>query len=299
VFLQFDGTTNEKNEHRGVANLFDVKTAAIENIANAGMLTTLQSTLINGTNNDAVGAIVDFAIRNIDKIRNIVFQPIMFAGRDADINDDDRYRRRYTLAQLAYDLQAQLRPDWEPLRDWFPTAAWSSISRLMELMQPETAERGPVSPEAHPNWMVASALVVNRRTKEWAPVTSFFDFEQFMRDAQVIRDSARGKTATALQLKLSTIRNFNVRKAPRGFRQSDLATLMQECFSRIEAPSENQARIEPCNDGWALLIVNGMWFQDLFNYDIEAAQIAAIPVATQLGANSGASHPPIPIESIH
>jgi len=283
VFLQVDGTTNEKNEHRGVANLFDVKTAAIENIANAGMLTTLQSTVINGLNNDGVGAIVDFAIKNIDKIRNIVFQPLMFAGRDADVNDDDRYRRRYTLAHLAYDLQAQLSPDWEPLRDWFPTAAWSSISRLMELMQPETAERGPVSPEAHPNWMVASALVVNRRTKEWAPVTSFFDFERFMGDAQVIRDSARGKTATALQLKLSALRNFNVRKAPPGFRPSDLTSLMQECFSRMEASSATQASIEPANGSWALLIVNGMWFQDLFNYDIEAAQIAAIPVATELG----------------
>ncbi len=36
AYLQFDGVTNEKNQHRGVGNLFDVKLQAIENMAKAG-----------------------------------------------------------------------------------------------------------------------------------------------------------------------------------------------------------------------------------------------------------------------
>ena len=36
VYLQFDGVSEEKNAHRGVGNLFDVKQQAIENlVANA------------------------------------------------------------------------------------------------------------------------------------------------------------------------------------------------------------------------------------------------------------------------
>src|SRR5262249_54034108 len=33
TYLQFDGTTNEMNQHRGVGNLFDIKFGAIENMA--------------------------------------------------------------------------------------------------------------------------------------------------------------------------------------------------------------------------------------------------------------------------
>jgi 7,8-dihydro-6-hydroxymethylpterin dimethyltransferase len=277
VFLQFDGTTPEKNAHRGVANLLDVKIAAIENIAKAGMLTTLQSTVINGVNDDAVGDIVEFAVKNIDKIRNVVFQPISFAGRDANVDDEDRYRRRYTTAQLASDLQTQLSPDWQPLRDWFPIAAWSAISRVLELMQPESAEWGPVSPETHPNWMVASSLIVNRKTKAWAPITSFFDFERFMADAQLIRDSARGRMGTAVQVRLAALRNFDLRKAPRGFGLNDMSALTRECFSRMEAYTQSE------RSEWALLNVFGMWFQDLFNYDVHAAQSSGTPVATEEG----------------
>jgi uncharacterized radical SAM superfamily Fe-S cluster-containing enzyme len=35
VYLQFDGVSEEKNKHRGVGNLFDVKLRAIENLAAA------------------------------------------------------------------------------------------------------------------------------------------------------------------------------------------------------------------------------------------------------------------------
>ena len=63
AYLQFDGTTNEKNQHRGVGNLFDVKLQAIENTAKVGMKTTLVTTMVNTINNDTLGPIVDFAMQ--------------------------------------------------------------------------------------------------------------------------------------------------------------------------------------------------------------------------------------------
>src|SRR5216683_7414835 len=44
VYLQFDGTTEAKNSHRGIGNNMDVKRSALDNIAAAGMKTTLQVT---------------------------------------------------------------------------------------------------------------------------------------------------------------------------------------------------------------------------------------------------------------
>src|SRR5262249_26490313 len=77
---------------------------------------------------------------------------------------------------------------------------------------------------------------------------------------------------------------------PEGFRATDLGVLMQDCFSRMEAQSLSQARKQPSAGDWSLLIVNGMWFQDLFNYDIEAGEISSVPVATELGEISFAAY---------
>jgi len=104
VFLQIDGMTEEKNAHRGIANYLDVKLKAIENIAAAGMRVTLQVTVINGVNDDALGPIVEFAAKNSERIFGVVFQPIMFSGRDEEIDDETRYRKWYIISQLASDL---------------------------------------------------------------------------------------------------------------------------------------------------------------------------------------------------
>src|SRR3989441_5065565 len=61
AYLQFDGVGNEKNAHRKIGNLFDVKLRAIEELHAAGIDVILVVTVINGVNNDQVGKIVEFA----------------------------------------------------------------------------------------------------------------------------------------------------------------------------------------------------------------------------------------------
>src|SRR5256886_27611 len=95
VYLQFDGTTEAKNSHRGIGNNMDVKRSALENIAAAGMKTTLQVTVVNRLNDDGLGDIVRFVAEHIDKIHGVIFQPLMFCGRDEDVSADERYTKRY------------------------------------------------------------------------------------------------------------------------------------------------------------------------------------------------------------
>jgi uncharacterized radical SAM superfamily Fe-S cluster-containing enzyme len=82
VYLQFDGVTEEKNGHRGIGNYMEVKRRALDNIAAAGMKTTLQVTVENRLNNDGVGDIIRFVADHIEKIHGIIFQPVMVLRPD-------------------------------------------------------------------------------------------------------------------------------------------------------------------------------------------------------------------------
>jgi tetraether lipid synthase len=283
VYLQFDGASEEKNRHRGVGNLLEVKLRALENIAHAGMRAILQSTVINTVNNDGVGSIAEFAIRNIDKVHGVAFQPLMFAGRDQNVSPQVRARLRYPLTQLAKDLRLQCARDWEPMRDWFPVSYCDGISRFIDAMDGVNAGEGSLSFDDHPNWSMSSLLLVNRQTKEWLPLSSFFDIEQFIRDLDVISDSGRGMLFSAPQLRLAFLRNFNWQKAPRGLSPSDLIPLFRQASARYSSGDSDWANKAYDEDRWALLILNGMWFQDLYNFDFQANQMRTAVVGYQQG----------------
>src|SRR3954453_19919942 len=221
AYLQFDGVTEEANAHRRVGNLFDVKLQAIENLYAAGIDVCLVVTIVNTVNDDQVGPIVKFALQNCDKISFVSFQPVAFTGRDEEISDEDRHARRYTLSHLAEDMRRQTGVT-DPLRDWFPLSASSVMSHVTDLLQGPGADWGSLNCGCHPDCGVGMGFMVSKKTKKWAPLSSFLNIEAVMRDAQVIADSARGRILTVAQTALSLLRNYNPMKAPEGFRLFDL-----------------------------------------------------------------------------
>lgn len=283
AYLQFDGTCEESNSHRGVGNLFDVKLQAIENMAKVGMKTTLVTTIVNGVNNQGIGSIVDFAARNVDKIQTIAFQPVSFTGRDEDVEDSTRYAQRYTLSQMTQDLKGQLSADWQPLRDWFPLSSYSAFTSVMDLLQGADASWGWSACNCHPNCGIFSLLVVNRRTREWTPLFKFFDYEQFIRDVAVITDTARGKALTGAQLALAILRNFKADLAPRGFPISQIVNLFKPSSARSDSDRNDRMKTRSNQDDWRVLCVEGMWFQDLWTYDFRRTEMCVIPYGTQEG----------------
>jgi 7,8-dihydro-6-hydroxymethylpterin dimethyltransferase len=283
VYLQFDGTTEQKNAHRHIGNSIEVKLKAIDNIAEAGMRTTLQVTVINGINNEGVGSIVDFAIRNIDKVNGVLFQPIMFAGRDEQVDEETRYERRYTLSHLVGDLQDQARFDWDPLRDWVPVSVYTAVSRIVDLLRGSDATQGAVSPDAHPDCCISSPLLVDRRTAQVVPLFSFFDAEQFARDATVITDSARGPLLTKVQLALAAARNIRPGELPSSVHAKDVVEIVRQGLSCLDSSRSDWHKVSRKDIKWTWITIQGMWFQDLFNYDSSNAQASATPVATPDG----------------
>jgi 7,8-dihydro-6-hydroxymethylpterin dimethyltransferase len=283
AYLQFDGVGEEANAHRKVQNLFDVKLRAIENLHAAGVDVVLVVTIVRTINDDQVGRIIKFAVENADKISFVSFQPVSFTGRDEDIDDQTRARQRYTLSHLAHDVKRQTGAT-EPLRDWFPLSAVGAMADVTDVLKGPGADWGTLKCGCHPDCGVGTALMVNKATKEWAPLPGFFDVERFFEDAADIADAARGPLLTKFQAALSLLRNYQPSRAPRGLRVKDIVKKFDKqsggaLGGRLNR-SENGNRKA---DEWLVMFIAGMWFQDLWTYDFRRTEMCIIPYGTQMG----------------
>jgi uncharacterized radical SAM superfamily Fe-S cluster-containing enzyme len=289
VYLQFDGIGNDANSHRQIGNLFDVKLRAIENLHEAGVEIILVVTLVNGVNNDQVGSIIRFAMDNPKKIAFIAFQPVSFTGRDEDITPERRLRQRYTLSHLANDVRSQVGIT-EPTRDWFPLSLMGSFADFADLVHGPGADWGQVSCGCHPNCGVGTALMINKETKEFAPVPQFLNIPGLVADMQKLTDTGRGKTYSNAMMGLALLKNYNPFGGPPSLTLFDIMKKFDKSFgltgksygkvSGDRTMADIQKRRQ---DPWNFLFVAGMWFQDLFNYDFRRTEMCIIPYATQLG----------------
>ncbi len=276
AYLQFDGVGNENHAHRKVGNLFDVKLRALQNLKAAGIDVTLVVTVVNTVNNHQVGPIVKFAIENIDKINAVSFQPVSFTGRDDEIPDEDRYRQRYTLSHLAYDLKDQLGIT-EPLRDWYPLSASSPFSDLKDQLDGVEAQFGSLKCGCHPNCGIGTMLLVNQNTLEVLPIPQLIDTDRLLDDLKVINDSSRSRFLTVAQVALSVLRNYRFEESPEGLG-------FWQTLKIIDGHNGGRMNLaERPRYDWRIMMVAGMWFQDLFNYDFRRTEMCIIPYATQMG----------------
>jgi uncharacterized radical SAM superfamily Fe-S cluster-containing enzyme len=289
AYLQFDGIGNAANEHRKVGNLFDVKMTAIENMHRAGIDIVPVTTIVNGINNEQVGRIIEFALDNPKKIPFCAFQPVSFTGRDEAVTDERRMAQRYTLSHLAHDVKKQTGLG-EPVRDWFPLSFMSTFCDWADLVHGPQADWGQISCGCHPNCGVGMAIMVDKETKESVPVTKFLNAEQMALDVAKVTDGGRGKWPSIAGFALALMRNYDPFQAPTHFKLIDMLRKFDKHFG---ASGKNYGEVtakrtrgdieQRRKDRWNILIVAGMWFQDLFNYDFRRTEQCIIPYATQQG----------------
>src|SRR5271166_2811006 len=293
AYLQFDGIGNEANSHRAVGNLFDVKMRAIENLWSAGVDIVPVITIVNGINNEQVGAVVRFALDNPKKIPFLSFQPVSFTGRDEAVTDERRTAQRYTLSHLAHDVKSQTGIG-EPVRDWFPISFMSTFSDFADLVHGPEANWGQLSCGCHPNCGIGMAVMCDKETKEAVPVTAFLNADRLAKDIARINDAARGRTLSVFGVTLALLRNYDPFQAPKHFKLSDLVAKFDKCFGmskkaqtggygKVTGDRTLEDITKRRNDRWNFLFVAGMWFQDLFNYDFRRTEQCIIPYATQEG----------------
>jgi 7,8-dihydro-6-hydroxymethylpterin dimethyltransferase len=289
AYLQFDGVGNAANSHRAIGNLFDVKLRAIENLHSNGVDIVPVITIINGVNNEQVGKVIQFALDNPRKISFLSFQPVSFTGRDEEITDERRQAQRYTLSHLAHDVKNQIGMG-EPTRDWYPISFISTFSDWSDLVKGPDTDWGQLSCGCHPNCGTGMAVMIDKETKEFAPVTKFLNAEQMAKDVAQVNDAARGKLMTVIGGSLALLRNYDPFQAPTNFR---LVDLLQKFDKGLGATGKNYGKVTGDRtmediemrrkDRWNFLFIAGMWFQDLFNYDFRRTEQCIIPYATQEG----------------
>jgi len=293
AYLQFDGIGNDANSHRQIGNLFDVKLRAIENMHEAGIEIVLVVTIVNNVNNDQVGTVVKFAMENPKKIAFVSFQPVSFTGRDEDITAERRLRQRYTLSHLAKDVSQQV-GKVEPTRDWFPISFISTFAGFADMVKGKDSEWGSLSCGCHPNCGVGTALMINKETKEWAPVPRFLNATQLTKDITAITDAARGKSFSNFMLAMALLKNYSPFRGPKGLKLYDLFKKFDKTWALTRRSTTKYGRTSPDRnfddamkrrqtDPWNFLFIAGMWFQDLFNYDFRRTEMCIIPYATQQG----------------
>jgi uncharacterized radical SAM superfamily Fe-S cluster-containing enzyme len=294
AYLQFDGIGNDANGHRHVGNLFDVKLRAIENMHEAGIEIVLVTTLVNNVNNDQVGPIVKFAMENPDKIAFVSFQPVSFTGRDEDISDERRMHQRYTLSHMASDVSKQVGAI-EPTRDWFPISLISPFADFADLMHGPEAQWGQMSCGCHPNCGVGTAVMINKQTKEWAPVPKFLNIPGLVKDMQAVTDAARSKKFSGFMMALALLKHYHPFDAPKSLALWDILKKFDKTFGvqgqektkkvygSVGPERTREDALRRRKDPWNFLFIAGMWFQDLFNYDFRRTEMCIIPYATQLG----------------
>jgi len=289
AYLQFDGIGNAANEHRKVGNLFDVKLKAIENLHAAGVDIVPVTTIINGINNEQVGRIIQFALDNPKKIPFCSFQPVSFTGRDEAVTDERRMAQRYTLSHLAHDVKSQTGLG-EPARDWFPISFMSTFCDWSDLVHGPQADWGQLSCGCHPNCGVGMAIMVDKETKEAVPITAFLNGDQLANDIAKVNDAGRGKWLSIVGMALAVLKNYDPFKTPTHFRAMDLLAKFDKTFGATGKSYGNVTKTRTLDDielrrrdRWNVLMIAGMWFQDLFNYDFRRTEQCIIPYATQQG----------------
>ena len=170
----------------------------------------------------------------------------------------------------------------------------STFSDFADLVHGPNADWGQLSCGCHPNCGVGMAVMCDKETKEYRPVTAFLNADRLARDVAKINDGARSKRMSVIGVSLALLRNYNPYEAPTHFRLSDLIAKFDKCFGMSKKSQtgaygkvtgdRTMADIEKRRaDRWNFLFIAGMWFQDLFNYDFRRTEQCIIPYATQEG----------------
>ena len=120
-------------------------------------------------------------------------------------------------------------------------------------------------------------LLVNETSHRVVPVPQLINVDRMLDDLAVINDSARSHFLTVAQVALSVFRNYRFEEAPEGLS-------VWKTLRIIDGHNGGRLRVAERNRyDWRVLLVAGMWFQDLFNYDFRRTEMCIIPYATQMG----------------
>ena len=273
IYLQFDGIDdNVYRKVRGQA-LLETKLKTIENCRTNGIKICFVPTIVRGINDHQVGDIVRLALKNIDTVSAISFQPVTFTGR---INRNELATKRFTLADLAHHVSDQTGIT-EARRDFFPLSFVAPFSKLMGALRGEEVP----TLTCHPHCSLGTYLFVNEQTGEAVPVTRFVDVGGMMQDLDEMArkvSKSRVKFLTKLKALDSLRRYYHGEYAPNGMSFPRFLQTLQGFTDKKFGRDGKDGTFT-----YRTLLVAGMHFMDSYNYDVERVKRCVIHYAAPNG----------------
>ncbi|KPJ61112.1 MAG: radical SAM protein [Latescibacteria bacterium DG_63] len=273
IYLQFDGLTDEVYRKTRGKNLWALKEKAIESIRRSGMKIVFVPTVLKGFNDGEVGKILQYSIDNIDVVSGISYQPVAFTGR---ISRQEREAQRYTLTDLAWDIEKQTGLA-KARRDWYPTCCVVPFTRFVSALKGEET----VHLTCHPHCSLATYLFVSPDAKEVVPATEFVDVESMFLDLEKFTYTvprARWQSFARMKAFNSIKKHFREDKAPKDLTFSTfLVTLQGLMDKRVGRPPEHGEKT------YKTLLVGGMHFMDVYNYDVDRVRRCVVHYAVPGG----------------
>jgi len=272
IYLQFDGTTRETYLKTRGEDLLDSKLKAMENIHKAEMKIVFVPTIIRGVNDHEVGNIVRCAIENIHVLSGISFQPVAFTGR---ISAKERMAKRYTLTDLAYDVEKQTGLA-EAEKDWYPLSCVSPFSKFVGALRGDEM----VVLSCHPHCSLGTYFFVDQN-KNAVPAPRFLDVERMFTEMNHLADKtkkARFKTFNKIKAFNMVHKSFKPDGAPEGLTTKKFLQTLNGMLDKEKGRGEMDGTYT-----YKTLLVAGMHFMDVYNYDVSRVQRCVIHYSTPGG----------------
>jgi uncharacterized radical SAM superfamily Fe-S cluster-containing enzyme len=264
LYFQFDGLTPKPYIAARGKDLFPKKLQTIENCRRAGLHSiVLVPTLVRDINDDQVGGIIDFAVKNVDVVRCINFQPVSITGR---INHEERKAMRITIPDLIHLTEEQTDGIIKP-EDWFPVPSMLPVGRTLGLV------RGSPSLElsCHPA-CGSSTFIVVEDDGTFQPITNYINIEKFLKTMDsVTNDLTSQKRLSKTKAKarlIASVRHFKKRG------------LVKDLLSAFVSRGDYSSLADFMR---RVIMIGGMHFQDPYNIDLERVQRCDVNYGLQDG----------------
>lgn len=255
IYLSFDGlddaTNKYKKSHKYIEKL-------MMNCRKAGLQIMLVPTVAKGVNDHQVFDVVKFAIKNIDVVRGINFQPIGFSGRA-----QQEAMERYTIPDLCKDIDRQSRGQIKAT-DFF---AIDTCRPLTDMLGAMTGQK-VVDFSMHPMCGMATYIFV--RGKKIVPITDFLDVDYFMKLCRRYANELRKKKG--LDKSIANAK-FLIEMQSMIKKKDEILPLLIDLILK-----KDYAALAKFHE--KTLFIGAMHFQDSYNFDVMRLQHCGVHYVT-------------------
>jgi len=259
VYLQFDGLTGDVYKFTRGVDLLETKLKAIENCRKAGVNSiVLVVTLVKGVNDNQIGDIIHFAVKNFDVIRCINVQPISLCGR---LPEEEREKMRITIPDFMRLCEEQTNGKVK-MDDFYPVPTVVPIAQAVGAIK----HKHYVEFTAHPHCGMATYLFVENG--EITPITRYGNVDKFVKTMEKVHEEAsKGHETRAKMRLLGTLRHVKF-----GMLRKYILPVLKT--GSYEALGDLQRKT---------ILLSSMHFMDPYNFDLERVQSCCIHYAVPDG----------------